>query len=425
MSGLEINRQELSNGLKIATIHLDGFHTITNFLVIRSGSRYEDKNNNGIAHFLEHMVFKGTKKYPDTLQVAVAVEGIGGYFNAWTANDHTSYWNIVPSREWQRGVEVPMELAFQPLLRSEDLERERGVIIEEIRRIQDDPARYVDDLFGQALFPDHPLGQLIIGPSENIAKMSIEQFQAYRAEHYAPSQALFIAVGDVKGKPIVEEVTKMAGDLVAKKVSKPHLVTQPSQKNLVVLKKNTDQSHLMLGMSDPTYGLNAKERHIVEVLNAILGRGMSSRLFLNIREKRGLAYAIRSSFHTFEDTGVLSIYGGLNTSKVEEALGAVEFELQRMVDKPVDADELAKAKAQVLGSYDLFSDEPLELAKWYGTEYLLGCTDSFDDAKAAVKAVTAKQVQEAAKAMFDKERLALAAIGPFESEDIFKRFLGL
>lgn len=425
MNPLEIKRRQLKNGLRIVTVHLNGFHTVTNFLVVRSGSRYEDKANNGIAHFLEHMVFKGTKSYPTSLEVALAIEGIGGYFNAWTANDHTCYWNTVPTGQWRRGMEVPFELAFRPLLRAEDLEKERGVIIEEIKRIQDDPARYVDDLFGQAIFKDHPLGQMIIGTEKNVESMTLEQFHSYRDEHYAPSQALFIAIGDVADKPIFEEVEKLAADLVAKKVSQPVPFKQPSERNLNILNKATDQAHLMIGVANPAYGLKTEHVYTAHLLNAILGRGMSSRLFLNIRERRGLAYAIRSFFSTFEDVGVFSVYGGLNVTKMEEALAAINEELERLIKEPVTEAELQNAKAQLLGSYDLASDEPIELAKWYGTEHLLGLEDTFEEAKFNVSKVTAKQVQAVAGELFKKERLSIAAIGPFKNEDIFKRFLGL
>ncbi|KKU43673.1 MAG: Processing protease [Berkelbacteria bacterium GW2011_GWA2_46_7] len=173
MSRISPKFETLPNGLQLVLIDLPSFHSVTNFLVIRSGSRYEDASNNGIAHFLEHMVFKGTKKYSNTSQLAEAIEGVGGYFNAWTANDHTAYWNSVPLSAWQRGIEVPFELAFNALLRPDDLERERGVIIEEIRRMRDDPSSFVDDLLGTVLFPNHPLGNSVIGSESNIQKMTI------------------------------------------------------------------------------------------------------------------------------------------------------------------------------------------------------------------------------------------------------------
>ncbi len=423
MAKLNIQSNQLENGLKIVKIHLPSFHSATNFLTIRSGSRYENKNNNGIAHFLEHMVFKGTEKYPDTKTIAEVIEGVGGYFNAWTNVDHTAYWNTVPSAQWQIGVELPFQLAFRALLRPEDLERERGVITEEIRMIQDDPARYVDDLSGELVFAGNGLGQQNIGPVENIKKMTIQQFIDYRETYYAPSQSLFIAIGDVEGKDYQKLVADQVKGLERKTVTLPDAFTGTSKRALKLLSKKTDQTHFMLSMAEPSFSHLLKDRFVGAVLNAILGRGMSSRLFLNVREKRGLAYAIHSSLTCLEDTGLISIYGGVNTDKITEALAATEHELTTLTQEKVGADELAKAKAQIMGSYDLRSDDPIRLAQWYGTDHLLGMTESYEEAKAAVSKVTAEQIQALARKIFDKERLTLAVIGPYQNDGDFRKFL--
>lgn len=411
------------NGMKLVEINFPTFHTVTNFLVIRSGARYENDANNGIAHFLEHMVFKGTKSYDSSKEIAQAIEGIGGYFNAWTSNDHTAYWNVVPQQQYQHGIQVACELAFTPKLRSEDLERERGVIIEEIRRMQDDPASLVDDLLGGVLFKDHALGQSVIGNEETIKKMTIEQFRQYHQEHYAPSQAYFVCVGNLEGKDIKSAVWEQIKDLQPQKVSTPEFFTGDSQTGIKLLTKATDQTHFMLATATSSFSLSSKDRFIGTVLNAVLGRGMSSRLFLNIREKKGLAYAINSSFYPFEDTGVISVYGGVNTEKVEQTLEALSEEFDSLMTKLVGDDELAKAKAQLVGSYDLSADRPVDLATWYGTSALLGATESFEDAKKLVEAVTSEQVQALAKKILTKDRLAMAVVGPYENDQIFADFL--
>lgn len=425
MSNLSPQFQTLPNGLQLVLVDLPGFHSVTNFLVIRSGSRYEDKHNNGIAHFLEHMVFKGTAKYPTTLAVAQAIEGIGGYFNAWTANDHTAYWNTVPAAAWRRGVDVPFQLAFRALLKADDLERERGVIIEEIRRMHDDPASFVDDLLGEVLFPDHPLGNSVIGTEDLIKKMTIEQFRSYRDQYYHPAQALFIAVGAIGNRDYKSEVLKLSRDLTPKAVTKPLSVKSPSQTGLKLFKKQTDQTHFMLAVADPAFASDKNDKYVGIVLNAVLGRGMSSRLFLNIREKKGLAYAINSSFHSFEDTGLIQIYGGVNTGKIAQTLDALKEEFRLLQEKLVGGEELEKAKAQLIGSFDLSADRPIDIATWYGTGRLLGDRETFDQARQLVEAVTAKQIQILAKEIFTTERLALAVIGPFETDAMFRRWLDL
>lgn len=425
MNKLSPTYKTLPNGLQLVLVNLPEFHSITNFLVIRSGSRYEDATNNGVAHFLEHMVFKGTAKYPDKLDIAQSIEGVGGYFNAWTSNDHTAYWNSVPLAAWKRGIEVPFELAFHALLRKEDLEHERGVIIEEIRRMHDDPSSQVEDLLGEVLFPNHPLGLSVIGTEERIKKMTIEQFEAYRSTYYHPGQALFICVGNIGNHDIEAEVVKLTKDLKSKNVTKPQFFQGVSKKALKLLNKDTDQTHFMLALSDPEWASGQKKAYIGVVMNAVLGRGMSSRLFLNIREKKGLAYSIHSSLGDFEETGAIVIDGGVNTKKIEQTLSAIDEELSALRTELVGKEELAKAKALILGSFEMSADRPIDLARWYGTGRLLGDKTTIDEATKAVQAVTAEQIRILAKRTLVKERQVLAVIGPYENDKIFKKFLGI
>ncbi len=420
---VNIQQSQLPNGLKIIKINLPNFHTVTNFLVIRSGSRYETPEVNGIAHFLEHMVFKGTKSFANTKVIAEALEGVGGYFNAWTANDHTAYWNIVPAEQWQMGIQMSSELAFYPKLPASDLERERGVIIEEIRRMNDDPASKVDDLLGPILFPDSPLGYSVIGTEEIIKSVTIDDFKNYHKAHYLPSQAAFVCVGNLENKDIDGEIEKYLGQFSAGDVSKPAHVTKPSKAALSLLNKKTDQTHFMLAVSDPALGLTGKDRYIAQVMNTVLGSGMSSRLFLNIREKKGLAYSIGSSYHAFEETGIIQISGGVNTEKVHQTLFALDEEFVRLQDELVSAEELQKAINKLAGSFELSADRPVDMATWYGTDWLLGATETFEESVAAVKKVTAEQIQVLAKRVFTKDRQVLAVIGPYPADQKFKEFL--
>lgn len=422
---VSIQHSSLKNGLKIVKINLPNFHTVTNFLVVRSGSRYETPEVNGIAHFLEHMVFKGTKSFANTKVIAEALEGVGGYFNAWTANDHTAYWNVVPASQWQIGMQMASELAFFPKLPAEDLERERGVIIEEIRRMNDDPASKVDDLLGPALFPHNPLGYSVIGTEDIIGSVTIDDFKRYHAAHYRPSQAAFVCIGNLEDKDVDGELEKLLGALEPGEISAPTPVTEPSKAALTLLNKDTDQTHFILAVADPTLGLKQKERFVAVVLNAVLGRGMSSRLFLNIREKKGLAYSIGSSFHPFEEVGIVEVSGGVNTEKVHQTLSALDEEFDRLQAELVSAEELKKAKALITGSFDLSADRPVDMATWYGTSWLLGMTETYEEAKAAVETVTAEQVQGLAKKIFTKERQVLSVIGPYDDPKKFEDFLAL
>lgn len=425
MTEAPVTTTKFKEGLTLVKIDLPHFHSITNLLVIRGGSRYEDESNHGIAHFLEHMVFKGTRSFTSPREVAESIEGIGGYFNAWTWYDTTAYWNVVPENYYQRGLQLPLELAFWPLLRSADLERERGVIIEEIRRIQDDPASFVGDLSQEVTFAGHPLGRSVIGTEASISAMTLKQFGQFRDNHYHPGQAYLITVGNLKGKNIDAEVEQLLAGLTTKPVSKFEKFAGSSRKGVKLLNKATDQTHFILSVVDPSFALTTKERFVASVLNTVLGSGMSSRLFMNIREEKGLAYSISSSLTPYEDTGEISIYGGVNTTKIASALAAVDEELVRLSSEPVSPVELTKAKSLLTGAFDLASDRPLELASWYGTSRLLGMKETREQAKAAIAAVTPDDLQTLAGRVFAKDRQTLAVIGPYESEQIFRQFLEL
>lgn len=424
MNEPEIKHTTLKNGLTLVEIDLPGFHSVTNFLAIRSGSRYENEKNNGVAHFLEHMVFKGTKKYPDTAAIAKAIEGVGGVFNAWTSVDHTAYYNTVPTEQWKIGLEVPFELAFRPILREEDLERERGVIIEEMRMIQDDPSRWVQDISEQILFQGHSLGRSIIGTEKTIENMSLTDFRDYHKAHYAPSQTLFVAVGGLKGLAIKEEVEKLSNELASKPKSTIDEFAASSKRALKVINKKTDQTHFVLALADPSLALPKDTTYAAEVLTTVLGRGMSSRLFLNIREKKGLAYSIHADVSSLEDTGAISIYGGINTPKIEKALAAVKEELDHLCQDLVSDDEMIKAKTMITGQYDIMSDQPSSLARWYGLGMLLNKKETLAEAREKILAVTSEDVRSLARGLFVEDKQTLAVIGPYDDDKIFKAFLG-
>lgn len=424
MNELNIHRETLPNGLKLVAIDLPGRRSLTSFLAIRSGSRYETAANNGIAHFLEHLVFKGTNKYPNNEAVASAIERIGGTLNAWTDFDHTAYWNIVPAAAWEVGTEMPFELAFSPQIRAEDIERERGVIIEEIRMVQDDPARYVHDLASELAFQGHQLARPIIGSEQTVTAMSADQFQAYRKQFYNAAHSVFVVAGDLSRAPILEAVRQRAGEVLTGAVTSPDLLAKSSTQAIRLLTKQTDQTHFVLSAADPTIGLTGiGDRMAAIVLNTILGRGMSSRLFLNVREKQGLAYSIHSHVGTLEDGGSVSVYGGVNTDKSLQALRAVQDELRRLQEEKVSETELANAKNYINGANDMQADQGMTLATWYGTDWLLGRWESHDELATAINAVSAERVQEAAQTLFAAERLVLALIGPQTDDGPFAELL--
>lgn len=414
----EISR--LANGLSVVTINLKGWRSLTTYLAVKVGSRDETDLTNGLAHFLEHLVFKGTEKYGDSTELSAAIEGVGGYLNAWTSLDHTAYWNVVPSEHWRLGLTVASELVFRPKLRSEDLERERGVILEEIKRIEDDPESLVDDLAGRQIFGSHPLGRTIIGRPQQINGLTIDQFRGFHKEFYRPENAILVVVGDITDKDIAREIKRFSpATAVATPLRPP---TEPfsgsSQRTLLLHQKPTEQFNFMVAVAAPVLRLTDKKAAAVEVLNAVLGRGMSSRLFREVREKRGLCYSIRSTVTPLEETGILAIAGGVNQQKIAEALTAVSQELTKLTTTAVEAEELTKARNLVVGSLELSADQPSALARWYGLDRLFGQTITLEEQIEAIKQVTSNDLKRLAEQLFDRRHLTITAVGQSEVDPL-------
>ncbi len=423
MSRIEIDRQTRPNGFRLVFVHLPGRRSITSFLAIKSGSRHETAAENGIAHFLEHLVFKGTQKYPSNVEVANAIESVGGTLNAWTDHDHTAYWNIVPRSHADTGIELPFELAFRPKIRSADIERERGVITEEIRMIHDDPASFVRDVSSQLTFAGHPLAQPIIGTEETVAAMSHEQFSRYRQRFYVASQSVLVVAGDLTPE-IIKRAEQLSDEIPSGEVAVTAPLTQPSKSQVTLRTKPTDQTHFVLATADPTLGLVSEtDRHTLTVLNTILGRGMSSRLFCEVRERQGLAYSIHSYVQTFEDAAALSVYGGVTTEKADQALAAVLKELDRLCDEPVSAAELTNAHNCITGANDIQADSGMSAAMWYGTDWLLGRWETHDEVATKIRSVTPTMIQELAQRLSARDRLTLALIGPQTESEPFAGLL--
>lgn len=425
MNEVRVETSVFANGLKLIKINQPHLHSFTSMLIVRCGSRYETDDESGMAHFLEHLVFKGTKKFPNSKLIAEAIEGIGGYFNAWTASDHTAYWSVVPSVQWYRGVEMVCELAFAPKFTNEDVNRERNVILEEISRINDDPSTLVDDVITAELFKGNSLSRPIIGSPQTVGSMNHKAISQFYNDNYLASRSCLVCVGDLETIDFNEIIERYTASNTGVMLREPEIFRGPSTPGLNVVTKSTDQIHLIIGMADDQLSLCRKENYIGIVLNTILGRGMSSRLFMTLREKQGLAYAVNSQIASFEDTGAMLIYAGVSPNKLEQALDSIEKELDQMANKPVDASELEKAKALLIGSYEMSADRPVELAKWYGIGELLNDIDTLEEAKVAVNQVTLEQIQEFAKRLFDKSRRALAVVGPITDSEKLKKFVQL
>lgn len=404
-------RTVLPDGPRVITARLPGSRSVTVEAHVLAGSRHEGADQAGCAHFMEHLTFKGTRAYPTTRAISEAVEGIGGTFNASTDRESTVYYVRVPARHAALAMAVLGELVARPLLDAKEIEQERDVIVEEIRSYLDDPAEHVNVLFDLALFDDTPLGREIAGTEESVRALPADAIQRFWGTFYRPSNVVVAASGDLPHDDVVRLAAEAFGTgngAVPGYAAAPEI---PAGDRFVRATRATTQAQLMLGV--PGLPRDHVDQWALSVLNGILGDGMSSRLFLEVREERGLAYDVGSSIVSYADAGVVSVYAGVDPAKIRPTIAAVLDELARLRDEPCAEAEIEKVKAYLAGRLELRLDETRYLASWIGTqEALHDRVMTPDEALAAIAAVTADQVRELAGRLFREEALRLAVVAP-------------
>lgn len=378
---------------------------------VLAGSRLETSEVAGAAHFMEHITFKGTAAYPTTRLVSEAIEGVGGSFNAATDRESTVYWVRIPLREAARGMEILGELIVRPKLRSEEIESERTVIVEEIRSYLDDPAEHVHMLFDLAMFGDTPLGREIAGSEESVRALPEANLRSFWASEYRPGNVVVAAAGDIGHDEVVELAARAFGSGSPIPRSVDPAPALPAGERIEVVKRDTTQAQLCVGV--PGLRRDDPEAWTLEVLNAILGDGMSSRLFQSVREEKGLAYDVSSYVVDYSDAGAFVVAAGIDHERLGPAVTAVLDEFARIRDEPVPADELARCKRYLAGRLDLRMEETRHLASWLGgQEALHDRVLTLDQALAELEAVTTEKIQSLARTMMRDEGLRLAAVLP-------------
>lgn len=404
-------RTALPDGPRVISSRLPGARSVTIEAHVLAGSRHEDGEQAGCAHFMEHLTFKGTRAFPSTRALSEAIEGIGGTFNASTDRESTVYYVRVPLRHAAVGMAVLGELVARPLLDEAEIEQERDVIVEEIRSYLDDPAEHVNVLFDLAVFDDTALGREIAGSEESVRALPAAAIQRFWGTFYRPANVVVAAAGDIAH----EEIVRLAADAfgrgngaIPRYAPAPQL---PAGERFVRATRPTAQAQLVLGV--PGLPRDHSDQWTLSVLNAVLGDGMSSRLFLEVREERGLAYDVGSSLVSYSDAGVVSVYAGVDPGKIRPTIEAVLEELARLRDEPVGDAEMAKVKAYLGGRLELRLDETRYLASWIGTqEALHDRVMTPDEALAAIEAVSAEEVRDLAGRLFRAEDLRLALVAP-------------
>jgi predicted Zn-dependent peptidase len=405
------DRTALPSGPRVISARLEGSRSVSIAAYVLAGSRLEAADQAGVAHFMEHLTFKGTAAYPTTRAISEAIEGVGGSFNAATDRESTVYWVRVPRREADRAMDVLGELIVRPVLDEHEIDQERDVIIEEIRSYLDDPAEYCQILFQQALFGDGPLGREICGDEPGIRALPSATIRDFWAATYRPANTVVAVAGDIGHDAAVGLADRAFGTGNGVAPGWQPAPGLPAGERVLVGRRDTAQAQLCLGV--PALHRDHPDAWTLAVLNALLGDGMSSRLFLAVREERGLAYDISSGIVEYADAGVIEVSAGVDPQRLPAALEAILAELARLRDEPVPAEELAKAKAYLSGGLELRMDETRHLASWIGgQEALHDRVLTLDEALAAVAAVGAEDIARVAAELFRDEGLRMAVVAP-------------
>jgi predicted Zn-dependent peptidase len=415
-------KSTLANGLRVITVPMSHVRSATVAVFVRTGSRYETKEEAGISHFIEHMHFKGTKNRPVPQQISEAVEKVGGYLNAGTDREMTSYWAKVPKPAFEMTVELLSDMLLNSLLRAKDIEGERKVILEEINSINDSPQQRADMLIDELLWPNQPLGRDAGGTKEAVSKLTRRQMLSYKGRQYAPNNAVVAVSGAFGHEEVVLTMERAFGEWQR---TKPRTwfpaVNGKKTPRVGVRDQKTEQAHLCISY----HGLSATDpdRYALDLLNNILGDGMSSRLFIDLRENRSLCYEVFSYVSHFMDDGAVTIYAGVDAKSIDEAVTGILKQVDGVM-AGVTKDEMQKAKEMTKGRLLLQTEDTRSMAAWFGAqEALRGEIKTMDDIVEAIDKVRAEDVQRVADKLLKRERALLGVVGPYKSEARFRRLL--
>ncbi|MBI2635260.1 MAG: insulinase family protein [Parcubacteria group bacterium] len=402
----------LPNGLRIITVPMLKTETVTVLVLVATGSKYETKEINGISHFLEHMTFKGTKKHPTSLSIVEPLDRIGAQFNAFTSQEYTGYYAKADAKHSDMILDIISDITLNPVFNQKEIDKERGVIIEEINMYEDSPIRKIDDIWTELLYGDQPAGWDTAGKKEIIAKLQRNNFVKYHSDHYVAPRTILVVAGKINPDYILKKAKNLF-KTISSRSGKEKLPTKEYQNKPQVktFYKKTDQTHIAVGVR--AYSIFDERRFALEVLATILGGGMSSRLFDLLRDKMGAAYYVRTSHDGATDTGNLTTWAGIDNQRIEAILTAILGEYKKIKQNKVSKNELDKAKERIEGSLILSIETSDELASFYGFQEILKneILGPYDIIK-KVQQVTATDVYDAANDIFRPEKLNLAMIGP-------------
>jgi predicted Zn-dependent peptidase len=415
-------RQKLSNGVRVLTAPMSHAQSVSCFVMLAAGSRYETRETSGIAHFSEHMFFKGTETRPTARQISTEIDSIGGEFNAFTSKEYTGYYVKCAAEHRDLAFDVLIDMLRHSKFDSDEIEREKGVIVEEMNMYYDTPRDYIGGVYESLVYGDQPLGWDIIGRKESVRAATRETFLDYLGRWYKPPR-MVIGVGGQIGDDLVPMLERLLGDLPDEPAEAELQTPSPNGDARVKLHhKDSDQAHVILGA--PSYPMTHPDRYVLQLLATVLGGGMSSRLWTEVRERRGLGYYVFGSNYSYTDAGSLYAQSGVDIARIDDAVTTIVDQFRRIADEPVPPEELEKARNFAKGRFVLQLESP------HGTimfglrrEVLEGKASEPSEVLAGLDAVTAADVQRVAQDVLGGDGLKLAAIGPFDEPERFERLL--
>lgn len=417
---MQYTKKTLKNGMRIITVPVKGNPTVTVMSFVETGSNYEPKKLNGISHFLEHMFFKGTENR-NYQQIAEEFDNIGAINNAFTGDEYTAYWGKAHHKHTDKLIDLISDMYLNSTLPKEEIEKERGVIIEEINMYEDLPQRKISYVLWELMYGDQSAGRSVLGTKENIKKFKRSDFLNYRKKHYVADKTTIVVAGKIDEKEVQKKITKAFKDLpVSKRVVKEKVKEKQKGSQVKIDKKKTDQVHFALGFR--ALPADHKDLPKAELLAALLGKGMSSRLFKKMRDELGMCYYVGADHDASTDHGIFVIYAGVAKNRFKEATDTIVEILKDVKENPVSKEELVKAKESLLGKMSLSLESSDSWAQFYVfQEILSGEMKTLKDVSKEIKAVTAQDIQDMAQGLFVQDKANLAAIGDVRKNDSLER----
>ncbi|MDZ7611648.1 MAG: pitrilysin family protein [Candidatus Moranbacteria bacterium] len=420
---MDFKKTTLKNGTRVVFVPMKDTQTVTVEILVEAGSKYETKKNSGMSHFLEHMMFKGTKKRPDAKIIAEELDSVGGSYNAFTGKEQTGYWVKVPRRHLDMALDVVSDMYLHSLLEEKEIKKEKGVILQEKSMYQDTPMRYVWDVFEELLYGDQPAGWDIVGFEENIKNFSRKDFVEYMAKHYIPQSTVVVIAGNFDEKEVESKVNRYFQKTGSKEKTQKNKVVEKQEKPEIKINyKDTDQTHLLMGvrsadMFDP-------DRYATALLGTVLGGGMSSRMFSEIREKRGLTYYIDSASEQATDTGYLFAGAGVEHQNLTKTIKLILEEFQKTAEREIGEKEIQKAKEYIKGKTLMSLESSSAVANFFGNQELFRKeikkpAELFNK----IDKVASAEIRRVAKKIFQDKNLNLAIIGPHKNEKEIQKYL--